>query len=177
MQIIKRLFITLGSVALLSVVLTLSAPKAVHAVVAALVQVTNTTANPVPVMDVLASGEQTVELACTFSPGNCVQINTDGSYINTPWAVPAGMHYVITSVEITTLGAGGPVTIVSTNFLLYWTPPGGSLREEAWQVINNGATTQYQFPSGIVVSSGSAITCQSAGAVNFGYVRGYLAPN
>jgi hypothetical protein len=39
-----------GAVALVATLLTLSAPKAVHAVVAALVQVTNTTANPVPVV-------------------------------------------------------------------------------------------------------------------------------
>ena len=53
MQFTKRLLTGLGAVALAAMLLSLAAPKAVHAIVAALVEVTNTPANPVPTADCL----------------------------------------------------------------------------------------------------------------------------
>src|SRR5579863_6448004 len=58
MRLIKRLLMGFGAVALVGTLLTLVAPKAVHAAVAALVEVANTSANPVPNADVNAPGEE-----------------------------------------------------------------------------------------------------------------------
>lgn len=48
MQIARRLLIGAAAIALVATVFTLAAPKSAHALVAALVQVSNTSANPVP---------------------------------------------------------------------------------------------------------------------------------
>jgi hypothetical protein len=174
MQVLKRLSMGFGSILAAALLLAVAAPKATHALVAALVQVTNTSANPVPVVDVRSSTEQTVELACTFTAGYCVQINADGSYVDAAWTVPSGMQYVIKDVEVSSTISTG---VTFSTFGVQWTPPGGSLRLERWSVAADGTTREYQFPSGIVVLSGSTITCTSAGSLNYGYVRGYLTAN
>ena len=174
MRILKRLLMGFGSILAAALLLALAAPKSAHAIVAALVQVTNTAANPVPVFDVRASAQQYVELACTFTAGNCAQINADGSVVDAAWTVPAGMQYVITDVEISSAMSPG---VTSTIFGVQWTPPSGALRLERWAVTASSTTTEYQFPSGIVVLSGSTITRISGDTLNYGYLRGYLAPS
>jgi hypothetical protein len=47
----KRMVTVIGGVTIAAFVLTLAAPKTVHAIVSTLVTVANTTANPVPVDD------------------------------------------------------------------------------------------------------------------------------
>jgi hypothetical protein len=51
MRLLKQALAILGSVVVVAMVVALSAPKAVHAVVAAAVNVMNTSANPVPTYD------------------------------------------------------------------------------------------------------------------------------
>jgi hypothetical protein len=82
MKFAKSLLIGSGSVLLAGFILTLLAPKALHAVVATLVQVVNTTANPVPNTDVNAPGEEAFQTqicsaagtgyACSSDPDNFV---------------------------------------------------------------------------------------------------------
>src|SRR5579863_7016800 len=49
----KRVAAVIGSVAIAALVVTLAAPKAVHAIVSTLVTVSNTVANPVPTHQVI----------------------------------------------------------------------------------------------------------------------------
>ena len=58
MRFMKRLLRGLAAVALAGTLISLVVPKAVHAAVAALVEVANTPANPVPNADVNAPGEE-----------------------------------------------------------------------------------------------------------------------
>jgi hypothetical protein len=60
----NRLLMGAGAVALAGTLVSLFAPKAVHATVAALVLVTNTPANPVPNADVNAPGEPFQTVLC-----------------------------------------------------------------------------------------------------------------
>jgi hypothetical protein len=81
MIFMKRLLMGFGAVALAGTLLSLVAPKAVHAAVAALVLVTNTSANPVPNADVNAPGEEPfqTQLCISTDPSNpCV---LPGSFI------------------------------------------------------------------------------------------------
>ena len=137
-QILKRLLMGFGSILAAALLLAVAAPKSAHAIVAALVQITNTTANPVPVLDVRAAAAQNVELACTFTTGYCVQINPDGSFVDAAWVVPAGMQYVITDLEISSAMSTG---VTTTIFGVQWTPPGGSLRLERWSVTASRGTS------------------------------------
>ena len=174
MQILRQLLVGLGSILAVALLLAVAAPKSARALVAALVQVTNTTANPVPVVDVQSAAQQSVELECNPAEQICYQIQPDGSNNNTAWVVPSGMHYVVSDVEVTSEIAPGYITSV---FDVQWTLPSGTMHAEGWQVLSNGATTEFQFPSGIIVVSGSTVGCQSAGPIAFAFVRGYLAPN
>lgn len=75
MRFMKRLLMGMGAVALAGTLLTLVSPRAVHAAVAALVQVANTSANPVPNADVNAPGEEPfqTQLCVSIDPSNpCV---------------------------------------------------------------------------------------------------------
>jgi len=84
------------------------------------------------------------------------------------------MNYVVTDVEIITNGGGG-----TARFGLNWVvSPGGTegFRSELWFVPNNGLTTEFQFPNGIVVLSGSTLDGTFVNGSSAS-VRGYLTPN
>jgi hypothetical protein len=71
MKFLKNVFIGIGAVALAWVLLTLAAPKTVHAAVATLVEIANTPANPVPNADVNAPGEEAFQaLLCGTNPSS-----------------------------------------------------------------------------------------------------------
>ncbi len=85
MRFMKRLLMGLAAVALAGTLISLVAPKAVHAAVAALVEVANTPANPVPNADVNAPGEE------PFQTQICVDTPANGNCGSTPsgFVVPA----------------------------------------------------------------------------------------
>src|SRR5580704_8627668 len=85
MRFIKRLLMGAGAVALAGTLISLVAPKAVHAAVAALVLVTNTSANPVPNADVNAPGEEPVQTLLCAAIGN---VSCTGSGQPTGFSVP-----------------------------------------------------------------------------------------
>src|ERR1700683_5381739 len=85
MRFTKRLLMGFGAVALAGTFLSLVAPKAVHAAVAALVLVTNTSANPVPNADVNAPGEEPLQTILCSAIGN---VSCPGSGQPTGFTVP-----------------------------------------------------------------------------------------
>ncbi|MFZ0639522.1 MAG: hypothetical protein WA020_12105 [Candidatus Acidiferrales bacterium] len=70
MKFAKRLLMVAGAVALAGLVGVMLAPKAVHAVVATLVEVENTSANPVPVTDGTDIAEQPFETTICKDTGS-----------------------------------------------------------------------------------------------------------
>ncbi|HEY5380936.1 MAG TPA: hypothetical protein VIJ65_01670 [Acidobacteriaceae bacterium] len=81
-------------------------PKTVHALAAALVQVTNTASNPVVTQNMGQQAAQIIHLRCTqdtigrSGPGGCVLFSPSGNTITVPYVVPANQSLVITSVDI-----------------------------------------------------------------------------
>jgi hypothetical protein len=164
----------LGAVALAAMLLSLAAPKAVHAIVAALVEVTNTPANPVPTADVHQSAAQNIELYCSAPYVAACGILPQTGGFPVAWVVPSGQNFVITDVEVSMnqYAEGG-----QSFYSIAWTPPGGTgVRTENWFVPNNGTTTEFQFSNGIVVLPGSTVVSQGGSNVNQAIVRGYLTP-
>jgi hypothetical protein len=110
-----KFVLSFGAVALAVCMLTLAVPRAAHAIAATLVQVTNTTANPVIIQNVDAPGRSPYQKTCSF-------IGTQHSC--TLPAVPADTELVIQTVSIevtsgvpttgflTTTGGGGVVTML-----------------------------------------------------------------
>ena len=78
--------------------MTLFAPKAVHAVVSALVTVANTSANPVPVQEVKESRSNFVSVTCC-NGAPYEEIQPDGTISSTPFTIPPGEQFVITDVS------------------------------------------------------------------------------
>src|SRR6201997_5426256 len=93
----------MGGAAVLAAVLTLAAPRAAHAVVAALVQVANTTANPAVTQDTSKAASQIVHLTTlgqsAVSPLSLTALHQyiPGGTFGPAYVVPAGQNLVITS--------------------------------------------------------------------------------
>src|ERR1700678_3689789 len=108
MKFLKSTLMGAGSVLLLGLILTLIAPKAAHAIAATLVQVTNTTANPVINQDTSQQASEIVNLQCVASDTGSVPcyVNSAQGSIN-PYVVPSGATLAITSVTVTPGGGSG----------------------------------------------------------------------
>jgi hypothetical protein len=184
MQFTKRLLMGLGGVALVAMLASMFAPKSVHALVATLVEVSNTPSNPVPNADVSKSAAQNIELFCQdFSIGvnnPCSLQSQNGQ--QSAWSVPDGMNFVITDVDIAVQVFSG-TAFVGTYADLLWIPPGGSIdspRQEYWFLPTYSSTTQFHYSSGIVVLPGSALQFYCNVGSNVGVsatLHGYLTPN
>jgi len=96
MQIVQRLFITLGGVFFAALLVAALAPKAVHGVAAALVQVTNASSNPVPNRDVDNDARQavTLDIGTGYPPNGMSPFDLPGNN-GVPYVVPAGKRLVI----------------------------------------------------------------------------------
>jgi len=78
--------------------LMVSLPKAAHAVAAALVEITNTAANPAVTQDVSKRAGEIVELICDqqfYQTQYCYPLVGESPYV-----VPAGKSLVITTVDL-----------------------------------------------------------------------------
>jgi len=154
MKVVLRVGMGFGAIALLAVVFALSAPKAAHAVVATLVQVTSSAASPVHSQDVSTTAAQIVEVRCIESSG-CSQIFPDGTAgASGSFFVPANESFVITSVDILPpTPQSFPVFVTLSQAL----PLQTYVNRERW-VIQTNTTTLLQFPvSGIVLAPQAAI--------------------
>jgi hypothetical protein len=106
MNFAKRILMYVGFVVLAAILISVLAPKATHALVATLVQVSNTPSSPVPNKDVDSPAHATIvplgcqafgdpetgELICTLGVGTLGQ----GSI--SPYTVPAGQRLVLEQV-------------------------------------------------------------------------------
>jgi len=82
MKLVKNLLMGFGAVALAGTLLSLVAPKAVHAAVAALVLVTNTPANPVPNADVNEPGEEPFQtILCNAIGSSACDVSQPSSFV------------------------------------------------------------------------------------------------
>jgi len=99
MQFAKRMFTGLGVVAFMALLFTLAAPKAVHGLVATLVQVANTPANPVPNRDADSPEHATTAVStCSVTTGPAPSGGAGVFCIPYPGS-PAGQRLVIEQLE------------------------------------------------------------------------------
>ncbi len=162
MRISKTVMAVGGVVIALVVIIGFTNPKAVHAVTAALVQVTNTASNPAVTQSVGAQAGNMVHLSCSFAMekvnSSCFQVSPDGS--TTPdYMVPAGKSLVVTAVDLDANPLGGLC--------------GGDYAVNLGTPSNNGAylnlvapssilTAHYTYTSGLVIGGGITPTLWGA---------------
>lgn len=107
-----------GAVALAGTILTLVAPTAVHAAVAALVQVTNTPANPVPNADVNAPGEEPFQTqVCFDTPPTGACGSTPGGF-TVPTTTSDGLSIKRLVIEQISASCNETGTIIGLNAYL-----------------------------------------------------------
>jgi hypothetical protein len=167
----------LGGAAVLVVVLTLAVPRAAHAVVAALVEVVNTTANPAVTQDTSKAASQIVHLTTLGKAAVAPAVMTPlhqyitGGTFGPAYVVPAGQNFVITSIEASAQTASGNYLNLYDNTTLG--------QREFWYFPNAG-TSQLVFPSGLVFPAGTPVYVY-IGGVNttqmFVDLHGYLTAN
>ena len=148
MKRIGKMFAMILGAGLLAAVGTMFNPRTTHALVAALVQVSNTPAAPAITLDVSRLASQNVQLLCVGTQ-NCAQILPDGSSPVPTYIVPAGSSLVITTVQINTAGSGS-VQMTQAN--------SSAVSTRAFWTFAAGGSFEFQYPSGIVLSSGSDLS-------------------
>jgi len=121
MNLLRKFFVPVGGFAIMAILLTLAAPRAAHAVVAALVEVVNTTANPAITQDTSKQASQIVNLYCPSASSTlmpCYQLDEDGVLSVTQYTVPATSHYVCTSIDFQSNGleTGGNLLALTNNY-------------------------------------------------------------
>jgi hypothetical protein len=136
------------SAGLVAAVATMFSPRTAHALVAALVQVSNTPAAPAITLDVSRLVSQNVQLLCVGTQ-NCSQILPDGSSPVQTYIVPAGSSLVITTVQINIAGSGS-VQMNQAN--------SSAVITRAFWTFAAGGSFEFQYPAGIVFSSGSDVS-------------------
>jgi hypothetical protein len=165
MSLLKRFLAGVGGIAILAFALQLAAPRAVHAVAAALVQVTNTPSSPAITQDVSNLASTKVNLSCNPT---CVQIFPDGTVARGDFSVPAGQSLVINTVQLNASGAGTTLLRQEINNII----TDGNI---VWELFAAG-TYQFQYPTGIVFAPGTT-RIGIGSTVASGYMFGYLTNN
>jgi hypothetical protein len=162
MKWMKRILMAAGAIAIAASMITLVKPKVVHAAVATLVQVVNTISDPAITQDTSKTASQIVNMFCNPS-ANEVPCQSGGA----DYKVPKGQTLVITSIVITpqfsNTGTQTAEIFAGVGFVQ-------SLN------VTNTTSTEFLYPSGIVIPSGYAIRAGS-GPSDLIWVNGYLTAN
>jgi hypothetical protein len=180
MKLFKNRFVQAGAALGVVATLALVTPRAAHAVAvaAALVQVTNTVASPAITQDTSKRASQLVQLNCGSSVNitqdavsRCYEFSLANAFGPPPaYSVPAGQNLVITSVELSNSGG------YTGNNQLYLGDTNQGVNYHQW-TFSGPNTIEFQYPSGIALSSGTAPVVSSINGGAFLQITGYLTSN
>jgi len=161
-------------------VLGLLTPKAAHAVAAALVQVTNTTADPVITQGIGNQAAQMIDIACyAANPGTsqgCATVSGGGQYTPPTYAVPANQTLVITAVDVQPYYTTTPSQCAGLTSIAVTTD---NFTRKVWDVTGSN-TVHFEYPTGFLLSPGQVLgNSVAAGDVCAASIEmhGYLTSN
>jgi hypothetical protein len=181
MKLMRKAVSALGTICIAALLIAALAPKTTHGIATLLVQITNTTANPVPSFDVSKSAAQNVWLICfDGNPffaviGPCQAVIPSGIATET-YVVPAGQNLVITDIDVQTPGGGGTIPF---GFIPSTTCPScaGYYPTTQWSVPNDAANHQIHYESGLVFPAGTSMLPVTTSRSTFPFtLHGYLTP-
>jgi hypothetical protein len=170
--------------------LTVTLPRAAHAVASALVQVTNGASNPVITQDISQQATQMVHLYCTGAPGivpYCSAFGSNGAALSTnnSYTVPSNQYLVITS-DLTAsyapiAGASDGPCPATSYATLEATLAAQSFNINGWTLAINAPTTHFVYPPGMTVGPGMQLSgLTTSTSVKCGVIAeiyGYLTSN
>jgi hypothetical protein len=158
---------------LLFALTALSAPRSALALGDEPVRVANTAAGPAIVEEVPHFASHLVTLYAFSGLSGAFstafqQVGTDGGNANTVYVVPPGQSFVITGVDI------NPNDYTATSSLVSVFAGAGGLYG-SWMVPGT-VSTEFQYPSGVVVRSGTSLYLVAGPAFGV-FLHGYLTAN
>jgi hypothetical protein len=173
---LQKLLLPVGAVVALGLVM-LSAPRTVHAVAAALVQITNTASDPVVTQTTGAQAANMIHLNCVFNlvygrNNPCWQVTSAGmlSYEGptVPYTVPSGSYLVITAADVFPAPNGGATAACPGVYIATIGNMSNPLNPVSFLSLttsNNPVTTHFTYPppSGIVIGPNTGV-----------YAEGYI---
>jgi hypothetical protein len=176
MNVIRKAVSALGGIFLAALLIAVLAPKATRGVVATLVQVTNTPANPVPTLDADNPAYQPASLEFTLDDAASTSITAPSSlpsggayrelvinwvtgvcFGNSSLPAPSTISVKTDGSQLSFFGAtsaSGPATYFGTKTSLY-ASPGSTIS----LVALNGSGIQIDFPLEAVGTNGAAASC------------------
>ncbi|MGA7913912.1 MAG: hypothetical protein WCA00_01655 [Candidatus Acidiferrales bacterium] len=162
MNTARKALTTLGGIFLAALLLTALAPRAARGVAAALVQVVNTTANPVPDRDVDMPGRHAVTLGFDdeSDSGSAIFTNLD----QTPFVVPSGKRLVVESVN----GVVELLHSTLTNGGYYYVSCGVGTGTNAYTSNVNVVPQATFFPQFFVFTSSARLYCDAGATPSIG---------
>lgn len=163
---IPKSVVSFGALALAAGVLTLAVPRAAHAVAAALVEVTNTAANPAIIQDTSRQASQLVTVNCQSYEGNLSSCGVNNEMPQ--YTVPPNQSLVITSVEFYQGGSAYNQLFLNDNHT--------NTGYHTWSFSGTNSF-QFQYPSGIVFPSGAQPGVNGFDDVINVTMSGYLTNN
>jgi hypothetical protein len=172
--ILKSFLAVIGTIAAVGL-LMLAAPRAAHAVVAALVQVTNTAQTPVVTQTIGAQAAQIVQIQCGAVPGppdrpslsfdGCSAVTAAGltqqRQNGSTYVVPGTTTLVVTSVDLEIgIDRISPCTSPAFVGLTAFIPIKDGIQQvfrKFWIVPAGAGTVHYVYPSGILFTEGTIL--------------------
>lgn len=176
---LPKSLLSVGVFGLAFATLTLSLPKAAHAVAAALVQVTNTASNPAVTQDTSHLASQMVHVACFgeslhSTGGGCNLISPSATpFFPSDYAIRGTL--VVTSVDVNgsdSTGASPCPSALQVNLTQYsyWDLTAGA-----------AATAHFVYPSGFALAgldlNGVSVIAGGSNCSAYVHIYGYLTAN
>jgi hypothetical protein len=143
-------------------ILILGLPRAAHAVVATLVQVSNTVAAPAITESVAEQAQQLLEVRCLGlglndgSSTHCNFIAPTGLAYGVPSfiTISPGQNFVITSIDVEPADIPGTCP-ADMSASLQINSPAGQQSRVGWVLAANTGTQHFAYPSGILIAGGT----------------------
>jgi hypothetical protein len=169
--------VAVGGVIVAAGLIAFTNPKTVHAVAAALVEVTNTASNPVVTQSTSQQATQLVQLSCNIATSPDARGNGSALCGN----VPSNQSLVVTAVDIA-LRNDLDFCVTGGTYAESLQVAGSSSVAYTWTLSFNGATfgptTHFIYPSGIAFPPNSTLDAVESGGCPANFeITGYLTNN
>jgi hypothetical protein len=173
---LSKSVLAVGATVLAAGLITLASPRTVHALAAALVEVTNTASNPVVTQSTSQQATQLVQMNCAIVGS----VDARGAGSGLCGTVPSNQSLVVTAVDIALRNQG--FCVAGATYAENLQVAGSDTAAYTWTLSYSGAsfdpTTHFIYPSGIVFPPNSTLEAAETGGcpANF-QLTGYLTNN
>jgi len=177
MNLLPKPVLAVGGLVLAGALVTVTIPKTVHAVAAALVQVTNTASNPVVTQSTSQQATQLIQMSCNIATSP----DERGKGSALCGTVPSNQSLVVTAVDIT-LRNDLDFCVTGNTYVENLELGASEAIAYTWTLSFNGPTygptNHFIYPSGIVFPPSSVVNAsESSGCPANFQLTGYLTNN